>query len=168
MEELTLNELVAQARAIMVNETPIREKNADLAAVAAEASLRIASRKPAIQCHACGGANIARECPTRNSVMRSVRLRKMINAWRARLSQDDDPLTSAPSMIRETRAGRGVCTDFLPPLTKALPDVLMKVDGVQRRALVDTGSTRCITYAPCCRSWPKEQIHVTTVSGRQL
>ncbi|KFD63395.1 hypothetical protein M514_24416 [Trichuris suis] len=44
----------------------------------------------------------------------------------------------------------------------------MKVDGVLRRALVDTGSTRCIIYAPCCRSWRKQQIHVTTVSGEQL
>ncbi|KFD50470.1 hypothetical protein M514_08697 [Trichuris suis] len=44
----------------------------------------------------------------------------------------------------------------------------MKVDEVQRRALVDTGSTRCIAYAPCGKSWRKQQIHVTTVSGGQL
>ncbi|KFD49845.1 LOW QUALITY PROTEIN: hypothetical protein M513_09312 [Trichuris suis] len=83
MEELTLNQLVARARAVMVNEISTCEKNDGLAAGAAEASLRTASRKPAIQCYACGGAShFARECPTRNSVRTSARPGKKVNAYR--------------------------------------------------------------------------------------
>ncbi|KFD63393.1 hypothetical protein M514_24414 [Trichuris suis] len=109
MEELTLNQLVARARAVMVNEISTCEKNDGLAAGAAEASLRIASRKPAIQCYACGGANhFARECPTRNSVRTSARPRKKVNAYRARLGQDDDPLASAVSMSQGNEDGEGV------------------------------------------------------------
>uniref|UniRef100_A0A5S6Q3K8 Integrase catalytic domain-containing protein n=1 Tax=Trichuris muris TaxID=70415 RepID=A0A5S6Q3K8_TRIMR len=44
----------------------------------------------------------------------------------------------------------------------------MKVNGVHRRVLVDTGCTRCIAYAQCCKRWRKQQITVTTVSGEQL
>uniref|UniRef100_A0A5S6QEW3 RNase H domain-containing protein n=1 Tax=Trichuris muris TaxID=70415 RepID=A0A5S6QEW3_TRIMR len=44
----------------------------------------------------------------------------------------------------------------------------MEVDGVPRRVLIDTGCTRCIAHASCCRKWRKQRIDVTTVSGEQL
>lgn len=43
----------------------------------------------------------------------------------------------------------------------------MFVNGVNCNALVDTGCTRCIIYAPLCAQWKKENINVTTVSGER-
>lgn len=47
----------------------------------------------------------------------------------------------------------------------ALPGMRMFVNGVNCNALIDTGCTRCIIYAPLCAQWKKENINVTTVSG---
>ncbi|KFD52624.1 hypothetical protein M513_06471 [Trichuris suis] len=75
-----------------------------------------------------------------------------------------------PRMIpkRKREWGGRISAVPLPHLTKALPVIRINVDGVQRRALIDTGCTRCIAYAPCCTRWRKQRVNITTVSGEQL
>ncbi|KFD56057.1 hypothetical protein M514_03181, partial [Trichuris suis] len=64
--------------------------------------------------------------------------------------------------------GGGACASLLLPLTVALPMVWMRVNGVRRRLLVDTGCARCIADAHCCEGWRKQRVTVLTVSGEQF
>ena len=50
-------------------------------------------------------------------------------------------------------------------VTSALPTVKLLVDGVKCDALVDTGCTKCIVYAPMCSQWRKASVSITTISG---
>ena len=42
------------------------------------------------------------------------------------------------------------------------------MDGRQCSALIDTGSTENIVYAPFCAQWTPRQVRVTTISGGVL
>uniref|UniRef100_A0A5S6QCD8 RNase H domain-containing protein n=1 Tax=Trichuris muris TaxID=70415 RepID=A0A5S6QCD8_TRIMR len=44
----------------------------------------------------------------------------------------------------------------------------VKVNGLYRRALVDSGCTKCIVHTSCCDSWRERRINVTTISGELL
>ncbi|CDW61080.1 hypothetical protein TTRE_0000950401 [Trichuris trichiura] len=76
-------------------------------------------------------------------------------------------LAELETHARETGAGRKIRRQ-LPSMTEALPIVWMRVDGVSRRTLVDSGCTRCVIYAPCCRRWKKQPVSVKSISGGEL
>ncbi|KFD49052.1 hypothetical protein M513_10100 [Trichuris suis] len=44
----------------------------------------------------------------------------------------------------------------------------VQVDGVVRCALVDSGCSRCIVYAPFCRQWERHPVSLKTISGEEL
>uniref|UniRef100_A0A5S6QTL2 Peptidase A2 domain-containing protein n=1 Tax=Trichuris muris TaxID=70415 RepID=A0A5S6QTL2_TRIMR len=44
----------------------------------------------------------------------------------------------------------------------------MKVDGVQRRVLVDTGCTKCVAYISCCKAWQFRHVSLIAVNGQRL
>ena len=50
-------------------------------------------------------------------------------------------------------------------MSGALPVTKLRVDGRECRALVDTGCTDTIVYAPCCKQWRPRPVVVTTLSG---
>ena len=53
-------------------------------------------------------------------------------------------------------------------MNEALPVAELSVDGNRRTVLVDSGCSRCIVYAPCCRSWERCSVRVKTVSGQEM
>ncbi|KFD48847.1 hypothetical protein M513_10210 [Trichuris suis] len=44
----------------------------------------------------------------------------------------------------------------------------MRVDGIERRVLVDTGCTRCIAHESCCRRWRKQLVGMIALNGGAL
>ncbi|KFD46673.1 hypothetical protein M513_12441 [Trichuris suis] len=44
----------------------------------------------------------------------------------------------------------------------------MRVGGVNRRVLVDSGCTSCIVHAPCCHQWKRQHTTLRTISGDVL
>uniref|UniRef100_A0A5S6QU31 CCHC-type domain-containing protein n=1 Tax=Trichuris muris TaxID=70415 RepID=A0A5S6QU31_TRIMR len=73
MDDLTIGQLLARARAVMAHESAVCERDKDLAAEVQASGRGVAVRNQAVRCCACGGANhFARECPTRNGTMMSA------------------------------------------------------------------------------------------------
>uniref|UniRef100_A0A5S6Q5M4 Integrase catalytic domain-containing protein n=1 Tax=Trichuris muris TaxID=70415 RepID=A0A5S6Q5M4_TRIMR len=44
----------------------------------------------------------------------------------------------------------------------------MKVDGVERRVLVDTGCIKCVAYISCCKAWQFQHVSLIAVNGQRL
>lgn len=52
-------------------------------------------------------------------------------------------------------------------MNKALPSTVLKVEGTERRVLVDTGCSRSIANISCCKSWTRKDVDLVTVSGEK-
>ncbi|KFD56609.1 hypothetical protein M513_02285, partial [Trichuris suis] len=68
---------------------------------------------------------------------------------------------------KREQGGRS-CAGFLPSLIESLPSIWIRVDGVNRRALVDSGCTTCIVHMPGCRRWKKQPTSLRTITGDDL
>uniref|UniRef100_A0A5S6QJ31 Uncharacterized protein n=1 Tax=Trichuris muris TaxID=70415 RepID=A0A5S6QJ31_TRIMR len=150
METLTLDELLSCARAMLAKGPS--GWNGNLAIVAASSSSSPEARVPGtvLCCYACGGPNhFARDCMTQRQESYGRRQKTRKHSGKRR---------------------QGGCSGAgaLPSLIKALPSVWIQVDGVDRRALVDSGCTSCVVHAPCCRRWSKQPTSLYTISGDKL
>uniref|UniRef100_A0A5S6QFN5 Peptidase A2 domain-containing protein n=2 Tax=Trichuris muris TaxID=70415 RepID=A0A5S6QFN5_TRIMR len=152
METLTLDKLLSRARAMLAKGPS--DWNGNLAIVAASSSSSPEARVSGtvLRCYASlmAAGRSTKEGDERAAVGLIV------------IHQED------PKTFRETKAGRVLRRRALPSLIKALPSVWIQVDGVDRRALVDSGCTSCVVHAPCCRRWSKQPTSLYTISGDKL
>lgn len=49
-------------------------------------------------------------------------------------------------------------------MTEVLPTVMVRVEGMHRRALVDIGYSQSIAHASCCKAWTKGSMKMLTVN----
>ena len=52
-------------------------------------------------------------------------------------------------------------------MSEALPCVIVSVEGVRHRVLVDTGCSRSVVHVSCCKAWTKGAVDMVTVSGEK-
>uniref|UniRef100_A0A5S6QMY9 RNase H domain-containing protein n=1 Tax=Trichuris muris TaxID=70415 RepID=A0A5S6QMY9_TRIMR len=50
----------------------------------------------------------------------------------------------------------------------ALPAVRLRINGVERSALVDTGCSTCVAHAATCKNWERRRVSMITVDGREM
>ena len=66
--------------------------------------------------------------------------------------------------------GEVICASLLLQLrigaVLLLPVAELRVDGIIRVALIDSGCSR-IVYEPCCASWERRYVSVVTVNGQK-
>ncbi|KFD60909.1 LOW QUALITY PROTEIN: hypothetical protein M514_26898 [Trichuris suis] len=53
-------------------------------------------------------------------------------------------------------------------MDRALPTVQMRINGKERRVLVDTGCTKCIAHESCRKRWRRKPVGMTALNGRAL
>uniref|UniRef100_A0A5S6QCV4 CCHC-type domain-containing protein n=1 Tax=Trichuris muris TaxID=70415 RepID=A0A5S6QCV4_TRIMR len=110
MDDLTISQLLAGARAVMAHETAACERDTGLAAEVRASVRRVGSHNQAVRCYACGGANhFARECPTRNGTMRSARPSRNRNAVNFRRDQDSCLVRPAGTFAEGNESGEQAC-----------------------------------------------------------
>uniref|UniRef100_A0A5S6QJ61 RNA-directed DNA polymerase n=1 Tax=Trichuris muris TaxID=70415 RepID=A0A5S6QJ61_TRIMR len=151
MEDLSLNQILTRARAIITDDRPSRTTDACLTAGNSEAKQQTGIS--AMRCYACGELNhFARDC---------LAQRRAPAAGQRNVGQ---------SPRRKRRREVGISASLLPhcPLIEALPTAQLYVDGVQREVLVDTGCSKCVAHVSCCKRWRKELTSVIAVDGREF
>ncbi|KFD62492.1 hypothetical protein M514_13006 [Trichuris suis] len=166
MEDLSLNQILTRARAIIADDRPSRMTDACLAAVDSEAKQQTGTST--LRCYACGELNhFARDC---------LAQRRAPAAGQRNVGQSP----RRPPRNRGRRGSGTVASPYqgnedgnaslLPrcPLIEALPTVQLHVDGVQRVVLVDTGCSKCVAHVSCCKKWRKEPTSVIAVDGREF
>ena len=52
-------------------------------------------------------------------------------------------------------------------MKEALPGIEVRIDGIVRVALVDSGCTTSVIYKHCCNSYRNEAVEIITVSGQR-
>ncbi|MPC58730.1 uncharacterized protein LOC123504848 [Portunus trituberculatus] len=52
-------------------------------------------------------------------------------------------------------------------VSEVLPSAVVRVDGVQRLVLVDTGCSRSIAYVLCCKAWEEGGVSMVTISSEE-
>ena len=70
---------------------------------------------------------------------------------------------------RKRERGEVVCASLRPgyQVSAALPVTEVYVNGAMCDALIDSGCSHCIVYAPCCASWMRNiSANMLTASGR--
>ncbi|KHJ42875.1 hypothetical protein D918_06957 [Trichuris suis] len=53
-------------------------------------------------------------------------------------------------------------------MTKALPSTRLRIDGVSRNVLVDTGCTTCVAHVSGCKRWTRRPVALLAVNGKEL
>ncbi|MPC72747.1 hypothetical protein E2C01_067060 [Portunus trituberculatus] len=63
-------------------------------------------------------------------------------------------------------AGEGISATLFSwqSVSEVLPSAVVRVDGVQRRVLVDTGCSRSIAHVSCCKAWKEGGVNMVTIS----
>uniref|UniRef100_A0A5S6Q4C2 Uncharacterized protein n=1 Tax=Trichuris muris TaxID=70415 RepID=A0A5S6Q4C2_TRIMR len=151
--ELSLNQVLVQARAVLSDERPAIVQDSCMGAKESWPPANVGERR----CYECDEVgHFARDCmghrkanPEAEPRARQVKSQGFVD-------------------VGKRVTGGGICASLLPTTTNALPTVRMMANGVYRSVLVDTGCSKCIAHVTCCENWRKEQVTVTTVSGQSL
>ena len=52
-------------------------------------------------------------------------------------------------------------------MSESIPCVIVSVEGVRHRVLVDTGCSLSVVHVSCCKAWTKGAVDMVTVSGEK-
>ena len=75
------------------------------------------------------------------------------------------PLRFGVSGKRGRRGGVSASLLSRQSVKEVLPSVVLEVDGVLRRVLVDTGCSRSVAHVSWCKTWTKSAVCLVTASG---
>ena len=173
MDELSLIQILARARAVLTDESGVAAVTVPASAVRGNAGVQEkAAPATELRCYACNEMNhLARDW--------LLRQRGRWHAYGGRSGGRGggrgeircyrcDGLGHCVDVSGKRERGEAFCARLHPrhPLSAVLPVTEISVDDVTCVALVDSGCSHCIVYAPYCASWTRKSVSVLTVSGR--
>ena len=157
LDTLTLSQVLGRARAVLVDDG-IMGAAAAIGEYSSPPQQQVSKpqfgglgpRNLNLRCFICNdSSHLAKGCPKK--VMRCFNCKKT------------DHLIAVSG--KPGGGGAKSASALLKRVDGALPMSEIKVNGVMRRILVDSGCSCCIAHVSVCKSWVPSHVNITTISG---